>query len=104
MSRSASYTPRLLAVSRLRGFRGLVPGVWARISAVVRSGDSGSDEASAVRWEGRREGSCPSDFFLLMLAVYPHRATEDALDAHQPAGYVSELPQRPRARQYNRGA
>ena len=41
MSRSASYTPRVLAVSRLRLRRGLAGGVAARISAVVRSSGSG---------------------------------------------------------------
>ena len=86
MSRSASKTPRLLAVSRFRGFRGLAGGDWARISATVRSADSGSGEVSAGRWDVRWGEPGPSIFFLLMLPLYPYRTTEDALDAHAPGG------------------
>src|SRR5687768_16585945 len=71
MSRSASYTPRLLAVSRLRGRRGLTGADWARISSVVRSSGSGAGETSAGRLEGRLGGSWGPDFFLLMRAKYP---------------------------------
>src|SRR5690242_7217989 len=89
MSRSASYTPRLRAVSRLRGRRGLAGGDCARISAVVRSSPYTSSVRSGGRFEGR-EGFPSSGFFFGMSVKIGN-----PLDARWSGGEVSVLPRRP---------
>src|SRR5687767_5603607 len=94
MSRSASYTPRFLALPRFRARRGLTGADWARISAMVRSSGSGLGDAWSLI-------AAKSPFITTRL---PSAGHGPSLTLGQPQTTFPSLPRcRSRAGQYSGG-